>query len=172
MKQWMHKIELLVDKSIPYCLVIITVMVVGELFFQSYVSPYQFYFSIADSIVVAIFILDLIFKYVRMRYSPLFFKKYWLEIIAVFPTFLVLRMIESFAPIVNIGESLQKSFHETLAIEQEGKILVQEIERTGKESSRFRYFLKFARPLARAPRLLKAFSFYEKPTGRHHPHEK
>ena len=172
MKQWMHKIELLVDKSIPYCLIVLTVIVLGELFFHAYVMPYEFYFSIADGIIVAIFTLDLIFKYVRMKNFPLFFKKYWLEIIAIFPTFLVLRMIESFVPIENLGETVQKFFHETLAIEQEGKILVKEIESTGKESSRFRYFLRFAKPLARLPRFLKAFTFYEKPTGKHHPHEK
>ena len=103
---------------------------------------------------------------------PNFLRRYWIEIIAVFPFFLVLRLIERFAAIASLGETLQASLHETVEVGKEGRILIQEIEGTGKEASRLRYFSRFMRPLARIPRFLEAYRFYEKPTGRHHPFEK
>ena len=171
MKEWLHKIELIVDKSIPYCLILLFFVIIGEIFFKYKVEPYHAYISAIDDIIIFIFILDLVFKYIRTRNFPKFLRKYWLEVIAVFPAFLILRLIEEFVSIANLGETLQASLHETLEIEKEGKVLVREIESGGKEASRLRYFSRFIRPIARLPRFLKAFSFYEKPTGRHHPHE-
>ena len=171
MKEWLHKIELIVDKSIPYCLILLFFVIIGEIFFKYKVEPYHAYISAIDDIIIFIFILDLVFKYIRTMNFPKFLRKYWLEVIAVFPAFLILRLIEEFVSIANLGETLQASLHETLEIEKEGKVLVREIESGGKEASRLRYFSRFIRPIARLPRFLKAFSFYEKPTGRHHPHE-
>ena len=171
MKEWLHKIELIVDKSIPYCLILLFFVIIGEIFFKYKVEPYHAYISASDDIIIFIFILDLVFKYIRTRNFPKFLRKYWLEVIAVFPAFLILRLIEEFVSIANLGETLQASLHETLEMEKEGKVLVREIESGGKEASRLRYFSRFIRPIARLPRFLKAFSFYEKPTGRHHPHE-
>ncbi len=172
MKKWLHKIELIVDKVIPYCLILLLFVIIGQIFFGHEIEPYHAYVSIIDGVIIFIFVLDLIFKYVRIRKFPKFFRKYWLEIIAVFPAFLVLRLIEGFVTIANLGGTIQSSIHEVLEIEKEGKILVREIERTGKEASRLRYFSRFIRPIARFPRFLKAFSFYEKPTGGHHPYER
>ncbi len=172
MKLWLHKIELIVDKLIPYSLIILLFVIIGEIFFQEEIEPYAIFVEIIDNAIVFIFVLDLIFKYMRIRNFPNFMKKYWLEVIAVFPAFLILRLLERFVPVASLGETVQASLHETLEIEKEGKILVREIESTGKEASRLRYFSRFIRPIARIPRFLKAFSFYEKPTGRHHPHER
>jgi len=171
MKQWLHKIELLVDKAIPYCLILLFFIIIGEIFFGHEIEPYSFYVSAIDGVIISIFILDLLFKYLRIKAFPKFFMKYWLEVIAVFPAFLILRLIEEFVSIANLGETLQASLHETLEVEKEGKVLVREIESAGKEASRLRYFSRFIRPIARLPRFLKAFSFYEKPTGRHYHHK-
>ena len=172
MKAWMHKIELVVDKIIPYSLILLLSIIIGEIFFGHEIEPYHAFVSVIDGVIIFIFILDLIFKYIRIKKFPKFFKKYWLEIIAVFPVFLVLRIIEEFVTIANLGGTIQASIHEALEIEKGGKLLVREIEGTGKEVSRLRYFSRFIRPIARSPRFLKSFSFYEKPTGRHHPYEK
>jgi len=178
MKRWLHKIELLVDKIIPYSLVLLFFLIIGEIFYADIIEPYRIYVSITDGFIIFIFVIDLIFKYVRIRNFPKFFKSYWLEIIAVFPAFLVLRVVEEFVILVDLGETMQtvggtaqSALHETLGIEKEGKILMGEVERTGRGISRFRYYHKFIRPLARFPRFLMAFSFYEKPTGRHHSYE-
>ena len=178
MERWLHTVEFWVDKIIPYSLIILFFLIIGEIFFEHEFEPYSFYVSIIDGTIIFIFVLDLTFKYIRSRNFPKFFRKHWLEIIAVFPAFLVLRLAEEFIIIAklgetfeSVGETAQSALHEITGIEKEGKILMREIERTGQGVSRLRYFHRFLRPLARIPRFLKAFSFYEKPTGRHHSYE-
>jgi hypothetical protein len=172
MKRWLHKIEVIVDKSIPYLLILLLVLIVGEIWFGHEIEPYRIIVSLVDGAIIFIFVLDLIFKYMRIKKFPKFFRKYWFEIIAVFPAFLVLRIIEEFAYIAGLGEAMRASLPQVLKIQKEGKVLVGEIERTRLGISRLRYFSRFARPLSRFPRFFEAFSFYEKPTGRHHPGEK
>ena len=63
-----------------------------------------------------------------------------------------IRMIEEFILIVNLEETFILS-QEALEVEA----------RTGTRASRLHYFARFVRPLARLPRFLKAFKFYERP---------
>jgi len=157
MKVWLHKVELIVDKSIPYLLVMLFFVIIGEIFFAHEIVPYRVFVSIIDGFIIIIFVIDLIFKYIRIRNFTKFFKNYWLEIIAIFPAFLILRVMEEFIIIVKLEESI--------GISQD---VIEVGDRTIPRASRLRYFSRFIRPLARFPRFLKAFSFYEKPTGKHH----
>ena len=161
MKVWLHKIEHIVDKSIPYLLILLLFVIIGEIFFSHKIEPYRMFVSVIDSFIIFVFVIDLIFKYIRIRNFPKFFKNYWLEIIAIFPAFLILRVMEEFAIIVKLEESI--------GISQD---VIEVGERTIPRTNRLRYFSRFIRPLARFPRFLKAFSFYEKPTGRHHSYER
>ena len=113
-----------------------------------------FLLNLVFGIIIAIFIVDLGFKYARTRNVPKFFKKYWMEIIAIFPAFLVVRVIEEFVIIANLEGSLVLS-QEALEVEA----------RAGSRASRLHYFSRFVMPLARLPRFLKAFKFYERPHG-------
>lgn len=160
MKPWLHKIEVIVDKSIPYLLVVLLFLIIGEIFYAEKIEPYGFFVSVIDNIVILIFIMDLIFKYMRTRYFPDFFRKHWLEIIAVLPASLFVRLIERFIP-VSTFEMSQSILHEATEIKREEKLIAMEVEKAG-QISRTRYFLRFIRPLARLPRFLKAFGFYEK----------
>jgi len=160
MKVWLHKIEHIVDKSIPYLLILLLFVIIGEIFFAHETDPYRMFVSVIDSFIIFVFVIDLIFKYIRIRNFPKFFKNYWLEIIAIFPAFLILRVMEEFVIIVKLEESI--------GISQD---VIEVGDRTIPRVSRTRYFSRFIRPLARFPRFLKAFSFYEKPTGRHHSYE-
>ena len=161
MKVWMHKVEHIVDKSIPYLLILLLFVIIGEIFFAHKIEPYRMFVSVIDGFIIFVFVIDLIFKYIRIRNLPKFFKNYWLEIIAIFPAFLILRVMEEFAIIVKLEESI--------GISQD---VIEVGERTIPRTNRLRYFSRFIRPLARFPRFFKAFSFYEKPTGRHHDYEK
>ncbi len=166
MKPWLHRVEVIVDKSIPYILVILLFLIIGEIFYSDKIEPYGFFVSVVDNVVILIFMVDLTFKYMRTRYFPDFFRKHWLEIIAVLPASLFVRMIERFIP-VSTFEISQSILHEATEIKREEKLIVMEVEKAG-QISRTRYFLRFVRPLARLPRFAKAFSFYEKPI--HHQH--
>ena len=160
MKVWLHKIERIVDKSIPYLLILLLFVIIGEIFFASEIEPYRMFVSFVDGFIIFVFVVDLTFKYIRTRNFPKFFKKFWLEIIAIFPAFLILRVMEEFVIIVRLEESI--------GISQD---VIEFGDRTIPRVNRIRYFSRFIRPLARFPRFLKAFSFYERPTGRHHSFE-
>ena len=92
MKPWLHKIEVIVDKLIPYLLIVLLFLIIGEIFYAEQVEPYSLFVSFVDNIVIVVFAFDLIFKYIRTKHFPEFLKKYWLEIIAVFPAFLFVRV--------------------------------------------------------------------------------
>jgi len=153
MKKWLHKIEVFADRSIPYALVLLLFIITGEIFFTDKIEPFSLYISILDGIIIAVFILDLGFKYARSKSVPKFFKQHWMEIIAVFPAFLVVRIVEEIVIFTNLEQTLVLS-QEALEVEA----------RAGTRASRLHYFSRFVRPLARLPRFLKAFSFYERPS--------
>src|SRR3989338_6477447 len=161
MKPWLHKIAAIVDKSIPYILVILLFLIIGEIFYAHQIEPYGFFVSVVDNAVILICMMDLAFKYMRTRYFPDFFRKHWLEIMAVVPASLFVRVIERLIP-ASTFEVSQSILHEATEIKREEKLIVMEVEKAG-QISRTRYFLRFIRPLARLPRFIKAFSFYERP---------
>ncbi len=142
MKRWMHKIEVLVDKAIGPCIIILLAVIIMELGFHDMVEHYQLetHILIADYLVIFIFVLDLIFKYLKTKHLKDFFRKYWLDILAVFPFFLMFRFYEItigiFTPALAEGaETAQKLIHEGLEVEKEGVKIIRESEKIAKEAS-------------------------------------
>ncbi len=171
MKKFWHKVEYGVDKAIVPCLVALMVVIILEIFYQDIAHHYHLEIIITDAIIVTIFLADLVFKYLRLRNVPLFLKRYWLDILAVFPFYLFFRLIEVFLILVPISESFQSfqmMLHEGLEIEKEGSKIVKEASR----SSRYARMVKIIRPVLRLPRFLKIIAYYERPTGKHHHYEK
>jgi hypothetical protein len=195
MKRWMHKIEVIVDKAIPPCLILLLGVIVLDLGFHEFVEAHHLhpYILVADYFVIFVFVLDLIFKWQRTKHVPLFMRKYWLDILAVFPFFLLFRLFEGSAGAFSfvLSESTQTAqqlLHEGLEVEKEGARLLREGEKFTKEGSRVAReaekftklgrsprFMRFLRPILRIPRFFKAIPkmlhFYEKPHGEHHRHE-
>lgn len=173
MKKWMHRIELIIDHLIPSCLLLLLGIIISEIFYEEAIEHYVLLFEIAEGVIISIFVADLIFKYLRAKTIPDFLKKSWLDIIAVFPFFLVIRLLESSGLLFRFGESIaefQPVLHEGVGVEKEASKLVKEAEGMGK-ISRTRIFARFLRPIARLPRLVKAFTYFERPTGNHHAHD-
>jgi len=174
MKLWMHKVEVVVDRLIPPMLVVLMLLIVVELFFEEFAHNYEFWILALDYIVISVFVLDVIFKYVRIKPFKKFLRKSWLDIIAIFPFALFFRFFEGFFEIFAVSELVKESqsiFHEAVEIEKEAGKIVKEVERAGKVARTTR-FARFIRPVARMPRLVKAFAFHERPTGKHHVHDK
>lgn len=169
MKLWLHKIEHIVDRLIPLSLILIFLLVVGEISYYDALQPYHLAIDIVDYAIIFLFVIDLAFKYARIRSIPRFFRECWLEIIALLPAFIVVRVFELFAPLARL-DVVSDAAHGILETEAKWGLLVQEAERTG-QASRVAMLHRLIRPLARLPRFVKAFTFYERPTGRHHPHE-
>ncbi|MBI5398923.1 hypothetical protein HZB03_05655 [Candidatus Woesearchaeota archaeon] len=171
MKKWYHELEVLVDHLIPYLLIILLNIIIMEFFFKEAAEKYHALIVIADAFIVAVFVADLLFKYLRVRDIPLFIKNYWLDILAVFPFFLVFRIFEGFGLLGGGAETVsaaQKVVHEGFEVEKEVARGVQETERIV-NATRSKRFARFIRPLSRVPRVAKALHFFEKPhKHRHH----
>lgn len=179
MKKWLHKLERVIDRIIPYTLVILLFLIIGEIFYHEEIMPYHTLIEIVDILIILIFATDLGFKYSRVRNLKKFFKKYWLDVIAIFPFFLVFRVFEElalvFAGINEFINPTQKILHEGLevekigakvtevlskeklilqGIEKEGAKLIKEVEAIGKVS-RTEKIARFIRPASRGVRFAK-----------------
>ena len=167
-----NKLESFIDKSIPYLLILLLVIIISHLFFYDFYLKNEKVLEFADKIIIGFFIADLIFKYNHVKNIPIFIKKYWLDILAVFPFYLILRLIEEYILIFRAGEELatgQKIAHTTLEVEREFSKVIKsaEIEKELKvleyeKLARGRLFFRFLRPITRIPRFFKAIPYYEK----------
>jgi len=163
-----HKVEYAVDRSIPYFVVLLLFVLVIEFFFHEVAEKYHILISFADWMIVAVFVLDLSFKYTRIRVKSKFLRKYWIEIIAVFPFFLAFRVFEEVGILlgfVRAGESvreMQAVLHEGVELEKYGKNIVRAVEESGKVS-RVERMSRLIRPILRTPRLARIIPFFERP---------
>jgi len=154
-------------------LVILIGVIVIDLFFKEIAEEYKFYLGLIDSFIILVFIIDLGFKFNRTRNIPKFIGKYWLEIIAVFPFYLIFRLLEvtfGFLELSGIIRESQNIFHSSVEIEKEVSLIskeAKEIEKVGIESekiiTRSRALPNVFRSIQRTPRLLEAVEFYEEP---------
>jgi len=179
----MHILELIVDAIIPYCLVLLIIILILELGFKTFVEGHglQTIIDISDYFIIAVFILDLLFKYIRVKSIPKFLRKYWLELIAVFPFFLLFRFAELAFGITGVSDTIktaQSITHSTTELEKEAVALTEgeKVLTEGEtllKAERSVALTNFLRPLSRIPRFFKTLPqilhFYDKPTGQHHP---
>ena len=119
MNKVLEKIEIFVDRSIPYLIGVLIVIVMVDLFNKELAEAYHTPIIAGDYTIITFFVVDLIFKYNRVRDVPKFVKMYWLDILAVFPFVLVLRLFTE--PILiyeEIVNALKKFFHIGIVVEE------------------------------------------------------
>ena len=172
----LKKLEHLTDRIIPYLLVLLTIIIVLEFGFKHIAEQYNLHITIADYTIIFFFVLDLAYKYNRVRQFKPFVKKFWLDIIAVFPFFLVFRIVEELFLLLSVSQDVaegQKFLHFGLEAEkivkeesalkelsslQKESRFIKEIE-SGTKLTRTSLFARFFR----LPRMIKVLPFYEKP---------
>ena len=162
----LKKLEHFTDRIIPYLLVLLAVVLIMEFFSKETAQKYSLFILLADGIIILFFALDLAYKFNRVRKLKLFLKKYWLDIIAVFPFFLMFRLVEEIFVLFRLSPELsegQKFFHIGLETEKLAKeeIALREIAELQKETRLAR--TQMLARYFRLPRLIKVFPFYEKP---------
>jgi len=173
MKKWYHSIEVVVDRLVPPAVILLLIVIIIEFFFHNIAETYHTYVLIADYAIIVIFIIDLLFKYLRIRNFPKFLRTSWLDIIAVFPFFLIFRAFETIIILAEIQrevKNVQMVLHESVEISKGASKIIKEAEAAGK-ISRVKTILRMFKGLQRSPRLLKALAFYEQPVGKHHLHK-
>lgn len=168
-RTWKETAEHIIDASIPYWVLILLVILIVEFGFPSTAEKYHLIIEILDWCIVTFFVLDLVFKWQHVHHVKPFLKKYWLDIIAVFPFFLLFRFFDEIRLIFRLtateAKEAQLIFHEGLELEKATKV-IREGEEVAKISRSSR-FLRFIRPIARVPRLFKAIEFFNHPSERH-----
>ena len=167
-QQGHHGIERFVDKLVPTMLFLLLLLIAGNMFFKDFMTRHELYVEIADAAIIIVFAVDLYFKWRRVHEVKPFLKKYWLDIIAIVPFYLVFRLFEgafltAAETIRGVSEG-QRILHEGLEyerLEREGVKVAKEIE--GGRAGRITSVARFVRVAQRFPRLLKAVHFFERP---------
>jgi len=127
-----EKIEKFVNKAIPYVLIFLAVLIILENPFWTLVhlENYEPYVTILDFIIIGFFVVELYFKWIRTKNLKKFVKLYWIEILAVFPIYLISRVFILTSEILRTGEEVQKVLHEAILFREarlieEGMILTR-----------------------------------------------
>ena len=165
MHKFLHETEVFIDRSIPFFLAGLPAVLIIEIYFSWIKDKYFVWFDLFDIAMVAVLLIDLFFKYERVKNTKKFIRKYWFDIIAAFPFFIIFRFLEIF----RLSEALksgQQVLHETIQIERTGQRLIEEAEAVG-EVSRTERFLRYFKVFGRFPRFCEAFPFFEHPNGKH-----
>lgn len=124
MNKFWEKVEHYNSKLILYALIILLVIILVELFGEIEDPLMHLVFRLLDYMVVAVFVIDLIFLAIKARTVSFFFKHYWLDILAVFPFGLLFELVSRFYRGAVLTEELiisQKVIHETFEAEKEVK---------------------------------------------------
>ena len=145
---WLEAVERIVDKAVPYVLVLLAVLIIME--FTHVADPYHDVFVTIDYFIVAFFVIDLCFKWYHTRDVLKFVKLYWIDIIAVFPFYAAFRLYFAATELFAAGESVQKVLHETVLL-RETKLL-----REAEYGAKFAKEARFIRVIARSLRILRA----------------
>lgn len=147
------KLEKLTHKIIPYLIILLLFIIIIENPFWSIMDlePYSLEISIMDSVIVFFFVADLIFKWMKTRKIRKFLKLYWIDILAVFPFYLIFRTYSLFLRGAEITETAQEIVHETVLV-RESKAL--EEAKLGEEA--IKEAKPFSRILRASQRILRA----------------
>lgn len=170
MNSFYEKVERFVDKAIPYLIVLLLGILILDIFYKETAAKYHAPILIVDFTILAFFAVDLIFKYLRVHNIPRFLRLYWLDILAVFPFFLLLRLFEE---VLLISErsaiTLRNLFHIGLVFEEEAAVVArgaEEAAKTAEVLAKEGRLVALSEKLAflrRVPRMFKAISFFEHP---------
>lgn len=154
MHPFWEKVEHYNARLITPALVVLLGIIIYELFLHVENHAVELAFKIADALVITVFIIDLIFLAHKAKSVKFFFKKYWLDIIAVFPFILFFSFVNSVYRAVIATERLvigQAILHETVEAGRGAKVLA--------ESGKFARVIRIA---ARSLRLITKSRLFTK----------
>ncbi len=135
LKEVIETIEHYNAKLIPFALIALAIIIVWELFVHIENHAVETALQIADGLVIAIFMLDLLFIGMKVKNARFFFRHYWLDLLAVFPFGLLFKTVEQayhgLAIIERAAVGVERATigqaitHETLEIRKEARFLLR-----------------------------------------------
>lgn len=165
MHPFLEKVEHYNVKLITPALIILFGIIIYELFLHVENHTVELVIKIADTSIITIFIIDLIFLAHKAKSVTFFFKKYWLDVIAVFPFVLFFNLVSSIYRIAIATERIllgQALLHETVEATRGAKILA--------EGGKFARFIKIFARILRV--VTKSRLFTKAHHGRRKKHKK
>jgi len=147
-----EQMEAIVDKLVPIVLIALALLIVSGLFVD--LHEYEPWVSLIDSFVISFFIVDLYFKWRSVHGMKEFFKMYWLDLLAVFPFYLLFRFLIFATEIARVEEA-QKFLHEAALLRDTAKG-AREIKAVEESSKLIRFLERSIRPLQRIIRFIAA----------------
>ncbi|MFT4308280.1 MAG: hypothetical protein ACMXYM_02830 [Candidatus Woesearchaeota archaeon] len=160
---FIERFERILDRSVPWLVIALIPFIILS-FFVDDSNRFYLMFSWFDTFVLVMVALDLVFKAFRASSMKGFLKSYWFAIISLMPVFLVLRLFGELALFADLITGAQDVGSEVTAIQRQSGRSTR-VSHT-RHVSRMRYFARFARPLARLPRLARAAEFFHHPDAR------
>ena len=159
--------ERFTERIIPFLLIALAILLILENPFWTLVhlEDYEPWVIIFDGFVVGFFVIDLIFKWFKVRKVLKFLRLYWLDIFAVFPFFLLTRVYLRFATLLRIGAGVgevQKIAHEAVLVREARIIRQTELLKETKFLRQLRPVARLVRVLQRLLRLLKGRAYFAK----------
>ena len=126
MGSFWEKVEHYNSKLIAPVLILLLAIIIYDLFIHSENHTLELIVKIADYLVISVFVIDLIFLAKHARNASIFFKNYWLDILAVFPFAIFFSLVESVYRVVLATRELtlgQAVLHETIEVSKGTKVL-------------------------------------------------
>ncbi len=134
MNPFWEKVEEVNRKLILPAIVLLLFIIIYEIFFHGENHTVNFIVKILDGLVIAVFVIDLVFLGRKAKSTKFFFRNYWLDILAVFPFGLLFNLMEQIYRVLAGVERFvvgQAIVHEGLEVRKEVRFLARS-ERFGK----------------------------------------
>ncbi len=150
------RFEIFIDRFIPFDVLLLIFIVLMELFYSNIVDTYKFQFILLNIFVYSVFIMNLVFKYNHLRNFPRFLRRYWLDVMVVFPFFAFLRFFEVVGLVFKFDKIIiitQRLFHTGFELEKEVVLIEEEEKKHDKQVHRF--FHRISTSWPRVIRVLK-----------------
>ncbi len=139
MHPFWEKVEHYNSKLIIPAVVLLLFVIIFELFLHIENHILELLVHIADYLIIAVFVIDLVFLGIRSKNTRFFFKNYWLDLLAVFPFVFLSKIIRLFTTKgFVVGQAIA---HETIEV--------------GKASSKLGKLTKFSRFLRIGARIIR-----------------
>lgn len=117
MHPFFEKIERVNSRLIPYAIALLLLVIIYEIFFHIENHALNLTVEIVDGMIIAIFVVDLIFLARKAKSVQFFFRNYWLDILAVLPFTLIFNLVNRVYRLLTVTEQLaigQAVVHEGL----------------------------------------------------------
>jgi len=160
MSKFWEKVEHYNTRIIPLAILGLLFVIIVELFFHEFAETYHTPIQILDGIIIAIFVVDLIFLGIKAKSTKFFFKSYWLDMLAIFPFGIFFNTVSKLYRAVLSAERLivgQAILHESL----EARKGVSAIARSGR-------FPRMIRVIARSIRVVTKSRLFTQFRAKHH----